>query len=172
MAGGRQATNVVVANGRKHFTKAELDVRRDSEYRVAVATKISVPKWLEASLHKEFRVLGKQLLAAGLFTILDEDTLGRYLIARRDYNTAQRLASEALCSGDFENAKDWSVLQERYFKQCRGCASDLGLTMASRCRLVIPPPMQDQEGEGGDDFSKMLHQRQMVSAKYVERVDG
>ena len=32
----------------------------------------------------------------------------------------------------------WSKVQERYFKQCRACANDLGLTISSRCRLVVP----------------------------------
>ena len=37
-----------------------------------------------------------------------------------------------------EGAGNWSALQEKYFKQARACANDLGLTITSRCRLVVP----------------------------------
>ena len=37
-----------------------------------------------------------------------------------------------------EAADEWSRVQDRYFKQARACASDLGLTVTSRCRLTVP----------------------------------
>ena len=37
-----------------------------------------------------------------------------------------------------ENADSWSRMQERYFKQARNSANDLGLTVTSRCKLVVP----------------------------------
>ena len=39
---------------------------------------------------------------------------------------------------DQENADAWGRIQERYFKQARNCANDMGLTVTSRCRLVVP----------------------------------
>ena len=38
------------------------------------------------------RTLGKKLIAAGLYTELDEDTLGRYLVAHRQYTAALKAA--------------------------------------------------------------------------------
>ena len=38
------------------------------------------PKWLPKELHREFRVIGKQLIDVGLYTDLDADNLGRYLV--------------------------------------------------------------------------------------------
>ena len=31
-----------------------------------------------------------------------------------------------------------ALLQDRYYKQCRQGAADFGLTISSRCRLVVP----------------------------------
>ena len=31
-----------------------------------------------------------------------------------------------------------AIIQDRYFKQCRQGAADFGLTVSSRCRLIIP----------------------------------
>ena len=30
------------------------------------------------------------------------------------------------------------TLQDKSFKQCRACANDLGLTITSRCKLILP----------------------------------
>lgn len=36
------------------------------------------------------------------------------------------------------------VIQDRCMKQCRQGASDFGLTVSSRCRLVVPKPQQQK----------------------------
>lgn len=38
-------------------------------------------------------------------------------------------------------------LQDKAFKQCLACAKELGLTITSRCRIVIPPPPDDSDDE-------------------------
>ena len=82
MSGTRQPTDVVEANGRKHLTKTEKAKRRAGEVQVPKPKTIKVPKWVPEQLKGDFRRLGKQLLACGLYTNLDADTLGRYLVAQ------------------------------------------------------------------------------------------
>ena len=41
----------------------------------------------------------------------------------------------------------WSKIQERYFKQCRSSANDLGLSISSRCKLVVPEINQETPKE-------------------------
>ena len=36
------------------------------------------------------------------------------------------------------------IIQDRCMKQCRQGASDFGLTVSSRCRLVVPKPQQQK----------------------------
>ena len=146
MPGPRVPTDVLKANGRKHLSKKEEAERRAGEVTVAPPAKAKAPKWLPEGLKKEFRELGKKLIAAGLYTELDADTLGRYLVAHRQWLMATQEANRYLAAKDVGNADAWSKMQERYFKQCRNCANDMGLTVTSRCRLVVPDnPVQKTE---------------------------
>ena len=141
MAGARQPTDLVVRNGRKHLTRAEEDARRDREVVVPAPQRAKPPKWLPKELHREFRAIGKQLIDVGLYTDLDADNLGRYLVAHHEYISAT----------------------ERYFKQARNCANDMGLTVSSRCRLVLPsnlPAAAFTPESGADEFTERLRQRQ------------
>lgn len=138
MAGPRLPTDVVVARGKKHLSRAEEAERRGRELKLAKPKTAKPPKWLAEEQKKDFRALGKRLIAAGIYSDLDADSLGRYLTAQRQWELATEMAQAALEAGDQEDADAWSRVQDRYFKQARACAGDLGLTVTSRCRLVVP----------------------------------
>lgn len=152
MAGKRQPTDVVIANGRKHLSKSEEAERRAGEVKVSPAKTAKPPKWLPEGLRKDFRAVGKRLIAAGLYTDLDADTLARYLIAQSEYLMATSHVHKAYQERDPEEVEDWSRIQDRHFKQARNCANDLGLTMTSRCRLVVP----DTGKQATEDSNPML----------------
>lgn len=156
MPGKRQPTDVVVANGRKHLSVTEEAERRACEVQVPKPKTIKAPKWLPEQLKKDFRALGKQLLACGLYTNLDADTLGRYLVAQHQYLLATEEAEEALSMKDQKNADAWGKIQERYFKQARNCANDMGLTVTSRCRLVVPNMDGKQFPEDDNPFLQLI----------------
>lgn len=155
MAGPRQPTDVIKAKGKKHLSKAEEAQRRAGEVKVERQKNATPPKWLPEALKADFRSLGKQLIAAGLYTKLDADTLGRYLIAHQQWLSATKEANRYLQSKDAENAEAWSKLQDRYFKQARNCANDMGLTVTSRCRLVVPAA-DSQNTEEVNPFLKLI----------------
>lgn len=166
MSGPRQAAAVVIANGRKHFTKAEKEARLESDANARRAGEkdpgaFQAPPWLPTELRKDFAALRRQLVERGLMIAMDRDTLGYYLVARTEYVSAGKRASAAIAAGDVDGARDWSSIQERYFKQARGCASDLGLTVTSRCRLVLPP----KEDEGEDEFTAFLNRRRTAAGE-------
>lgn len=152
MAGKRQPTDVVIANGRKHLSKSEEAERRAGEVKVSPAKTAKPPKWLPEGLRKDFRAVGKRLIAAGIYTDLDADTLARYLIAQSEYLMATSHVHKAYQERDPEEVEDWSRIQDRHFKQARNCANDLGLTMTSRCRLVVP----DTGKQATEDSNPML----------------
>ena len=163
MAGKRQPTDVVIANGRKHLSKAEEAERRAGEVKVSPAKTAKPPKWLPETLKKVFRAIGKRLIASGLYTELDADTLGRYLVAQHQWLIATAEVEKALSQKDPETgqirkkrdlaaADSWGKIQERYFKQARNCANDMGLTVTSRCRLVVP----DTGKQATEDSNPML----------------
>ena len=159
MAGARQPTAVVQANGRKHLTRAEVDARLDREVRAPTAQKAKPPKWLPESLRKDFRAIGKQLIELGIYSDLDADTLGRYLVAQHQWLTATAEAERALGRRDATAAADWTNIQDKYFKQARNCATDLGLTISSRCRLVMPQSAADDAANEDDDIMRTIYLR-------------
>lgn len=147
MPGKRQPTDVIKANGRKHLSRAEEAQRRAGEVKLPQAKTARPPRWLPEELKKTFRALGKQLIQAKLYTELDADTLGRYVAAQHQWELATGHAEEALEAADQEEADGWSRIQDRYFKQARACANDMGLTITSRCRLVVPGAGEPDEPE-------------------------
>ena len=163
MAGKRQPTDVVLANGRKHLSRAEEAERRAGEVKISPAKTAKPPKWLPETLKKDFRAIGKRLIASGLYTELDADTLGRYLVAQHQWLIATAEVEKALSQKDPETgqirkkrdlaaADSWGKIQERYFKQARNCANDMGLTVTSRCRLAVP----DTGKQATEDSNPML----------------
>ena len=158
MAGPRQATAVVVANGRKHLTKAETERRLAAEAAARgpegeSAGKFHAPDWLPQQLRGEYNTLRAELVRRKLMEKLDRDILGFYLVAREEYVSAGKRSSAAISRGDVDGARDWSSIQERYFKQARACANDMGLTVTSRCRLVLPEAPPDEDD---NDFLRLI----------------
>lgn len=131
----RQPTDLLLLKGKKHLTKAEIEERKSAEVS-APSDKVRAPSYLTKELKKEFNKLAKELLGIEIMTNLDVDALARFIIARKMYLevTAAILENPALLITD----KDIVMTQDRLFKQCRAAASDLGLTISSRCKLVVP----------------------------------
>lgn len=173
MAGTRQSAAMLEANGTAHMSQAELEERRDREVHVAIPEKAEPPKWLSKKHHAEFRRIGEILLAAGLFAELDRDVLGQYFTAFEQWLLATRKLGAAMRrSGDEEakeaareEAKTWSAIQKAAFTQARQCADSMGLSVTSRCRIVVPTAVQNAAalngpGDGADEFSARLAERQ------------
>lgn len=162
MAGKRQPTALVEAKGRKHLTKAEKARREAEEIKTPVAETAKPPKWLPEELKKEFRSIGKKLIALGIYSDLDGDCLGRYLMAQHQYLLATEEAEKALTAPtkNVTGADNWGRVQERYARQARNHAADLGLTITSRCRLVIPEGLRAGEEPEEQAFFRLLEGRQ------------
>ena len=84
MAGQRQPTDLVVMNGRKHLTKAEIEARKNAEV-VAPNDKVKPPSYLTPEQKKKFRKIAKELLEIKLIANVDCDALARLLIAQDQY---------------------------------------------------------------------------------------
>lgn len=144
----RQPVDLIVAKGKKHLTKAEIEARKALEIKVDFKD-VKAPDYLPESLHKEFDEIAGKLLAIGVMTELDEDALARYLLSKQTYLQYTSLLTKALKSNRIGDADKLTTMQDKAFKQCRASASDLGLTIASRCRLVLPegntPPPKENK---------------------------
>lgn len=133
----RQPVKMVIAKGRKHFTKEDIEERRTQEIDVPFKN-IEAPTYLTGSLVDEFYDTAYKLLEIGVMTELDEDSLARYLISKQHYLKYSNLLTKALQRGDVEETAKLVTAQDKLYKQVRIGAADLGLTITSRCKLVIP----------------------------------
>lgn len=150
MAGKRQPLNMLLINGNKHLTKEEVRTRQENEVD-APADNVTVPNYLTKKLKEDFTEIADELLRINLMSNLDADALARFLFAREQYIritkalrsvtpvttvTNEITKKKHIISNDVYS--DLLISQDKLFKQCRQSAADLGLTISSRCRLVIP----------------------------------
>ena len=150
MARPRQPIELVVAKGKKHLTKAEIEERKKTELKVDLKN-ISIPKYLPTGLKDEFTEIASKLLEIGVMTELDEDCLARYLLSKQSYLQYTSMLNKATKNNKISEMEKLMTMQDKAFKQCRACANDLGLTIASRCKLVMPE-VKEQPKE--NKFSK------------------
>lgn len=150
MARPRQPIELIEAKGRKHLTKAEKEARKNSELKVDLK-EVSAPDYLPKKLVEEFNDIASKLLQIGIMTELDEDCLARYLLAKQNYLQYTSLLTKATKSNNIQAMEKLSTMQDKAFKQTRAAASDLGLTIASRCKLVMP---KTEEPPKVNKFSK------------------
>ena len=153
MARPRQPIDLVVAKGKKHLTKAEIEERKKSEIKVEF-TDIQAPSYLPKNLTEEFDEIAFMLKTIGIMTELDVDLLARYLLSKQQYLYYTNQITKAITTNKIGDCERWSTLQDKSFKQCRACASDLGLTITSRCKLVVPQAPVEVKTNKFDRFKK------------------
>ena len=168
MAGPRKPMLLNLANGGKNWTKDEIQERLSSEVQ-PVTDGIAAPSFLTAKQKKEFDRIAAQLQKLKIMGETDCDTLGRYIVAQelyaqavKDLRAIRKLRPK---DGDdpvlaLENAVAWAAMLDkldkrcdRYFKQATTAAAALGLTISSRCKLVVPvkeePPKRNKFAQFG-----------------------
>lgn len=162
MARPRQPVNLLLFKGKKNLTKSEIAERQETEVK-APADNVAPPDYLPKKLQTEFTKIADELLRINLMTNLDIDALARFLLAREQYVRVTNALRSApvMTTGETISGKKFKVAnetfsdlllnQDKLFKQCRAAASDLGLSISSRCRLVVPkkpeekPKSKDEE---------------------------
>lgn len=147
MARPREPIDLIKAKGKKHLTKAEYEERKEQEIEVPF-TDICPPEYLTGVKQLEkFNMYADMLLKVGIFTELDVDCLARYIMGEQLYLQYTSLLINLIKSKDYEQLGKIQGLQDRAFKQCQQCARDLGLTISSRCKLIVPQTESDEDFE-------------------------
>jgi P27 family predicted phage terminase small subunit len=135
MAGSRQPIELLVLKGKKNLTKKEIKERKAKEVK-APADKVRAPSYLPSELKKEFNKIAKELVRIEIMTNLDIDALARFVLSKKMYlDVTTELLNLKPTSKVYA---DLLISQDKLFKQSRVAASDLGLTISSRCKLVMP----------------------------------
>ena len=146
MGGQRLPLEVVQARGSKHLTKAEIQERQGREIK-PIMDNIIAPDYLTKKQKDEFYRIADQLKKLKILGETDVDALARYITANDFYiNAVKRMRSKEVKDDPIKFGA-WAKIQERYFKQCRASANDLGLSISSRCKLVVPEKKDDKPKE-------------------------
>ena len=149
----KQPIDLIIAKGKKHLTKQEIEERKRIEVKVNF-TDVTPPEYLSEEQKQEFLRISNILLNIGIMSELDEDCLAHYLIANTNYirytKKINELELEKLKKRKSETIRKieaeidlYLTYQDRVLKQCRACANDLGLSISSRCKLVMPPSKEE-----------------------------
>ena len=159
-------------NSRHHYTRNELfEMQQANDRTSGEFTNIQAPKSLKGNLKKEFYDTAYKLLSYGM-SELDEFMLASFLESKELYlyyveqqkavmkskptNKWQTIANiedkdlkelivdivEKARAGD---SQYYQQLADKQFKQCLACANALGLTISSRCKLIIPKSENNEE---------------------------
>lgn len=137
MAGQRLPLEVVQARGSKHLTKAEIKERQEREIK-PITDNIIAPGYLVKKQKNEFYKIAEQLQKLKILGETDVDALGRYITAKDMYENAVKQMRKPEVKNDPIAFEKWLNIQDKLFKQCRSSANDLGLSISSRCKLVVP----------------------------------
>ena len=137
MSGQRQPIELVIAKGAKNLTKAEIEQRRNGEIK-PITDDIVAPAYLTKKQKDEFNRIAEQLKKLKIMGETDVDALARFIVANDFYiNAVKKLRSKDV-KDDVYLFEKWTKVQDKYFKQCRSSANDLGLSISARCKLVVP----------------------------------
>lgn len=131
------------------LTKAEIEQRQKHEEAMKAGTdKVIPPDRLSKSQKERFIELSSQLVELEIFDNLDVDTLALYIETYDNYVRTVRSAKR-MTNGDMDQNFDEYAKRMRTAAQladlCRKLASDLGLTITSRLKLVIPQKEEEKE---------------------------
>ena len=137
MANPKQPIALIEYKGKKHLTKAEIEERRAAEPERKTDA-ILPPDFLTAAQKKVFARLAKELDDIGIMSNLDCNALGMYVVGVDRFKLLnKKLNGPELQEDIFEYEKVFN-LWDKSVKQCQSLAKSLGLTIDSRCKLVVP----------------------------------
>lgn len=142
MAGQRQPLALIEAKGAKHLTKAEKAEREAREVKPCTDD-ITPPPYLAKKQKEEFERIAAQLNKLKILGETDVDTLARYILSRDTYIKLTKQIQRKAILEDPILLDKYMKNQDRAFKQCHTAAKSLGLTIADRCRLVVPEIKQE-----------------------------
>lgn len=138
MAGrNKEPVDLLLAKGKTHLTQAEIDRRRAEEVN-APDDSVAPPSYLTKKQRDEFDKIASELVALKIMKNLDCDALAGYIVARDSWVSAGKKLRTKECKASVLLFDAWAKIEDRYRRQMRAAASDLGLTITSRGKLVMP----------------------------------
>lgn len=137
MGRNKQPVALIAAKGKTHLTKEEIKRRMNEEVQ-PVNADVEPPSYLSKKQKDEFNEIARMLRALNVLNETDVDAVARYVLSRGMYVNLTKQLSKKEIMNDPDLLDKYIKNQDKAFKQCRAAASDLGLTITSRAKLVVP----------------------------------
>lgn len=150
MARPREPIDLIIAKGKKNLTKKEIEKRRAQEVK-APNDKVEPPSYLPEELKNEFNRIADELIEIDIMSNLDCEALARFIVSESQYQKVSERVIKMKTIGP--TYMELIKTQEKLFKMARQAANDLGLTISSRCKLVVP---KKQEEVPKNKFNKFI----------------
>ena len=145
MAGRKRLPVAVIEARGKSVMSAETAYERARREPHSPDTAISPPEYLTDEHDiREFERYAEMLDHLHVWSELDADELARYVTAEAAYRDYVRQLRAAIRSGDVSEMGRVQRLEVAQAEQARKSASALGMTITSRCKLVVPTPNDDE----------------------------
>lgn len=154
MAGRKkQPVKLIQMKGRANLTKEEIAKREKEEVKTAPPEGI-VPSYLSAKQKRIFTEYADQLTALDIYSDLDREMLAAFVVATEEFAEYSKEIRRLKIRQDGEvNSENLSMRKrlalerDRSFKIAKQVASELGLTITSRCKLVIPQAEEEPKNK-------------------------
>src|SRR5690554_5696933 len=143
---------VIQGRGKSHLTKEEIKIRQEQEEKARGFTdRIEPPSYLLKKQQEEFMEIANELIRLNIFSNLDVDTLARYIDSRSQYIELVKKIRNIKFDKNFKEYAQMQRTKNALFTECRQLANDLGLTITSRLKLVVP---QIEKEETKSEFER------------------
>lgn len=136
----------------KHYTKQELEDKKNSEIKSPLLKKIPVaPSYLNDEQKKIFKKIAKQLIETEILTALDIDSLAKYCILQYQYEFLTLKSNEnPMLLLDKNFMSQYAKIQDQQLK----LAKELCLTINSRSKVSVVKIETPKNQNKFDDFLK------------------
>lgn len=133
----KEPISLLEAKGKSHLTKAEIEARREQEVD-APDDDLVAPEYLSEKQRKDFDRLVYELKRIGIIGNVDAEALARYIVLKDQFAALTKQLRDESLINNIEEYDKVNRAQIRCFNAVRASANDLGLTVSSRCKLVMP----------------------------------
>ena len=143
----REPIALLELKGRSHLTKAEIAERRAQEPD-APDDDLVAPVYLTKNQREEFDHLAHELKRIGIIGNVDNEALARYIVLKDQFLMLTKQLKKLSPIDNIDEYDKLNRAQTRCFNALRASANDLGLTISSRAKLVMPKlPEEKQENK-------------------------
>ena len=135
MSSNKQPIELVIANGKKHLTKEEIEQRRNEEVKPNTDNIVAPDHLLKAQAER-FDYLAEQLIYAKIMTNLDVENLARYVVLEQQYaKVSKKINSTDIMSTEYDKLL---AKQSKVFIMLDKLSNQLCLNILARCKVVAP----------------------------------